>query len=72
MSRLHLLALSAPAEVTPRHLPPSGRYTEGRPLPLHDRAKEFFNRAVLNDTLFLSIINVVDYSILVRTRRSMS
>jgi len=40
-------------------------FTEGRPLPLHDRAKEYFNKAVLNDTLFLSIINVVDYSILV-------
>jgi hypothetical protein len=40
-------------------------FTEGRPLPLHDRAKEYFNRAVLNDTKFLSWINVVDYSILV-------
>jgi len=40
-------------------------FTEGQPLPLHDRAKEYFNRAVLNDSLFLSIINVVDYSILV-------
>jgi hypothetical protein len=39
--------------------------SKGQPLPLHDRAKEYFNRAVLNDTLFLSIINVVDYSILV-------
>jgi hypothetical protein len=27
--------------------------TEGRPLPLHDRAKEFFNKAVTNDTQFL-------------------
>merc|ERR1712070_966240 len=40
-------------------------FTEGRPMTLHDRAKEYFNKAVLNDTLFLSIINVVDYSILV-------
>ena len=32
---------------------------------LHDRAKAYFNNAVLNDTLFLSLINVVDYSILV-------
>ena len=28
-------------------------------------AKAYFNNAVLNDTLFLSLINVVDYSILV-------
>jgi len=40
-------------------------FTEGRPLPLHDQAKAYFNNAVLNDTLFLSLINVVDYSILV-------
>jgi len=40
-------------------------FTEGRPFPLHDRAKAYFNNAVLNDTLFLSLINVVDYSILV-------
>jgi len=40
-------------------------FTEGRPLPLHDQAKSYFNKAVLNDTLFLSLINVVDYSILV-------
>ena len=39
--------------------------SQGRPLPLHDRAKEYFNRAVNNDSLFLSLINVVDYSILV-------
>jgi len=40
-------------------------FTKGRPLPLHDRTKAHFNTAVLNDTLFLSLINVVDYSILV-------
>jgi len=40
-------------------------FTKGRPLPLHDQAKAYFNNAVLNDTLFLSLINVVDYSILV-------
>ncbi len=28
-------------------------------------AQLFFHKAVLNDTLFLSIVNVVDYSILV-------
>ena len=40
-------------------------YTNGRPLPLSDRAKAVFHMSVLNDTLFLSIINVLDYSILV-------
>jgi len=40
-------------------------FTNGRPLPLRDQAKAYFNSAVLNDTLFLSLINVVDYSILV-------
>lgn len=39
--------------------------TRGRPFPLKHRAKLFFHKAVLNDTLFLSIVNVVDYSILV-------
>jgi 1-phosphatidylinositol-3-phosphate 5-kinase len=40
-------------------------FTNGRPLPLSDRAKAIFQMSVLNDTLFLSIINVLDYSILV-------
>mmetsp|Transcript_25850 Transcript_25850/g.33757 ORF Transcript_25850/g.33757 Transcript_25850/m.33757 type:complete len:206 (-) Transcript_25850:84-701(-) len=40
-------------------------FTAGRPLPLTDRAKAVFHMSVLNDTLFLSIINVLDYSILV-------
>lgn len=40
-------------------------FTNGRPLPLSDRAKAVFHMSVLNDTLFLSIINVLDYSILV-------
>eukprot|EP01032_Pedospumella_encystans_P019535 gene19535-22210_t len=39
--------------------------TKGRPFPLKHRAKLFFHKAVQNDTLFLSIVNVVDYSILV-------
>jgi len=39
--------------------------TKGKPFPLKHRAKMFFHKAVLNDTLFLSFINVVDYSILV-------
>lgn len=40
-------------------------FTAGRPLPLNDRAKAVFHMSILNDTLFLSIINVLDYSILV-------
>ena len=40
-------------------------FTGGRPLPLNDRAKAVFHMSILNDTLFLSIINVLDYSILV-------
>lgn len=40
-------------------------FTSGRPMPLTDRAKAVFQMSILNDTLFLSIINVLDYSILV-------
>jgi len=40
-------------------------YTLGRPMPMTDRAKAVFQMSILNDTLFLSIINVLDYSILV-------
>lgn len=40
-------------------------FTKGRPFPMKHRAKMFFHKAVQNDTLFLSIVNVVDYSILV-------
>lgn len=40
-------------------------FTGGAPLPLNDRAKAVFHMSILNDTLFLSIINVIDYSILV-------
>ena len=39
--------------------------TKGRPFPLRHRAKLYFDKAALNDTEFLSVINVVDYSILV-------
>lgn len=39
--------------------------TDGKPLPLKFKANVRFHKAILNDTLFLSIINVVDYSILV-------
>jgi 1-phosphatidylinositol-3-phosphate 5-kinase len=40
-------------------------FTFGRPMPMNDRAKAVFHMSILNDTLFLSIINVLDYSILV-------
>lgn len=40
-------------------------FTEGKPFPMKHRAKLFFHKAVQNDTLFLSIVNVVDYSIVV-------
>ncbi|CAB9522040.1 Putative 1-phosphatidylinositol-3-phosphate 5-kinase FAB1C [Seminavis robusta] len=40
-------------------------FTRGRPMPLADRAKSLFHMSIQNDTLFLSIINVLDYSILV-------
>jgi len=40
-------------------------WTAGRPLPLTDRAKALFHMSILNDSLFLSIINIIDYSILV-------
>lgn len=40
-------------------------FTQGRPMPLSDRAKALFHMSIQNDTLFLSIINVLDYSILV-------
>ena len=40
-------------------------YTRGYPLPLTEPAKRWVNFSVLNDTEFLSEINVMDYSILV-------
>jgi hypothetical protein len=40
-------------------------FTQGKPFPMKHRAKLFFHKAVQNDTLFLSIVNVVDYSIVV-------
>ena len=40
-------------------------WTQGRPFPLRKRAKEYLEKAVSNDAMFLSAINVVDYSILV-------
>ena len=39
--------------------------THRRPFPLRKTAKEYLDKAVSNDSLFLSAINVVDYSILV-------
>jgi Phosphatidylinositol-4-phosphate 5-Kinase len=41
------------------------RLSGGRPFPLKKRAKEYLEKAVMNDSTFLSVINVVDYSILV-------
>lgn len=38
---------------------------KGVPLPLHESSKTLLNIGIINDTLFLSIINVVDYSLLV-------
>jgi 1-phosphatidylinositol-3-phosphate 5-kinase len=40
-------------------------YTGGAPMPLNDRANAVFHMSILNDTLFLTLINVLDYSILV-------
>lgn len=39
--------------------------TKGKPFPLKHRAKAYFNKAVTNDTLFLKMLEVMDYSILV-------
>ena len=39
--------------------------TKGRPFPLKHRAKVYFTKAVTNDTLFLRMVDIVDYSILV-------
>ena len=40
-------------------------WTQGRPFPLRKKAKEYLEKAVSNDAMFLSAINVVDYSILI-------
>lgn len=40
-------------------------WTQSRPFPLRKKAKEYLDKAVSNDAMFLSAINVVDYSILV-------
>ena len=40
-------------------------FTGGRPLPMDDKSKVLFQMSICNDTLFLSMINVLDYSILV-------
>ncbi|KAG5190222.1 hypothetical protein JKP88DRAFT_192304 [Tribonema minus] len=40
-------------------------FTGGQPLPLLDHSKAVFQTAIMNDTLFLSLVNVVDYSIVV-------
>ncbi|CAM9285347.1 unnamed protein product [Heterosigma akashiwo] len=40
-------------------------WTEGRPVPLRARDHTAFHMAAQNDSLFLSLTNVIDYSILV-------
>jgi len=40
-------------------------WTDGRPLPLCGWSQNAFQKAIMNDSMFLSLINVVDYSILV-------
>jgi 1-phosphatidylinositol-3-phosphate 5-kinase len=40
-------------------------YTNGFPIPLHEVSKAILRMSVFNDTLFLSGLEVVDYSILV-------
>eukprot|EP00605_Chrysophyceae_sp_TOSAG23-4_P001064 GSChrysophyteH1.ASY1.ANO1.1169.1 assembled CDS len=39
--------------------------TQGKPFPLKHRAKIYFDKAIANDTEFLSVVNVIDYSILI-------
>ena len=41
------------------------RFNEGHPLLLTELAKQRLTQALFNDTLFLSSINVMDYSLLV-------
>jgi len=51
----------------------SPKDTEGAPLPLDEKSKGVLSMAVYNDSLFLSGVDVVDYSMLVgfntKTRR---
>lgn len=39
--------------------------TSGKPFPLKYNSKGFVHKAITNDTSFLEVINIVDYSILV-------
>jgi hypothetical protein len=39
--------------------------TEGYPLPLSDSSKTLLRMSVFNDTLFLSNLEIVDYSVIV-------
>ncbi len=41
------------------------RCTSGLPVPLFERDKALMNVAIFNDTMFLKMLNVVDYSLLV-------
>jgi 1-phosphatidylinositol-3-phosphate 5-kinase len=40
-------------------------FTRGQPLPLVASSQALFHTAILNDTQFLSVVNIVDYSIVV-------
>lgn len=40
-------------------------YTKGFPLPLSESSKEMLNACVHNDSMFLTSLSVVDYSLLV-------
>ncbi|CAM9853463.1 unnamed protein product [Sphacelaria rigidula] len=40
-------------------------YTQGQPLPVHDEGRAVFQTAIMNDTLFLHHVEIVDYSIVV-------
>ena len=39
--------------------------TKGKPFPLKHRAKLLFHKAITNDAAFLSVVNIIDYSIII-------
>jgi hypothetical protein len=43
-------------------------FTEGRPVPVWCGDHQYFVTAMVNDTAFLSVIKIIDYSILVSPR----
>lgn len=46
------------------------RCTAGLPVPLFERDKALMNVAIFNDTMFLQMLNVIDYSLLVGVQES--